>query len=614
MRPHMLLALFCFGSCQAATTLTNSAGRYTLKMDYLTVLAGSSKLAYKASLTSTDLQTFSVDLSSVAAVTTDSSADPAVIPQLVIAGGKYTLEIPSLAVSGKNYAVSLSSVDLSRFSVDASSLKTLAGNAPTGVAASNVNSQTVGGRSIASTTQLTVSWTAPSGAAVSSYKITARESDGVNSVSAVASANETSTTLKALKASTKYQINVTACLDSTCTSQATAAAVSATTPDEYWQLQGSGTGYSGVTKVVSDGTSLSWVMRWGSEAGTANSGRYQYYYKANATGRTGIGIANTSKSDISVATLASFTANTAAGLRNPCNSPESPFTDCPSIGAGYFINAIQAVPLAKEGKVRVYFEAIDAREPNQPTRIYSLDSQDGLIGLDFNSSASLAYCGGTGSTDYAAGNNCAPKVEMGVSTDSAGTQAPFTAARQFKIGWDWLTDWRWDGAAGTFMIITGDDACGLYRNSLFYAAWNGSQWIPVTDSKGCARPLVSKAHGPVVVPLGGARFKVYYEDETNGTQSGKPLRFIYSDGSLTGTGSVEMDDWESSAKARDVHFLWPDGSLLDAQDEAGLGDHMVLTPAGTLDQQFMYVNLGGFDNSKWKAASSGLGLAVLLNP
>ena len=66
--------------------------------------------------------------------------------------------------------------------------------------------------------------------------------------------------------------------------------------------------------------------------------------------------------------------------------------------------------------------------------------------------------------------------------------------------------------------------------------------------------------------------------------------------------------------ARQVNFLWPDGSLLDAQDEAGLGDHMILTPTGSLDLQYMFLNRGGFDNSKWKASSAGLGIAVLLNP
>lgn len=78
--------------------------------------------------------------------------------------------------------------------------------------------------------------------------------------------------------------------------------------------------------------------------------------------------------------------------------------------------------------------------------------------------------------------------------------------------------------------------------------------------------------------------------------------------------AVDVGDWEASSIARNVHFLWPDGSVLDAQDEAGLGDHMISMPAGTLDQQFMFVNLGGFDNTKWKAVSSGLGLARLLNP
>lgn len=484
---------------------------------------------------------------------------------------------------------------------------------PTGVTLAAVNAQTVGSSSFSSSTQMAVSWVAPANATVDHYLILASESVGGTSLSFSATAGEASKILTGLKGATPYSIQVIACMDATCSSYGSASAVSRTTSEEYWQLQGSGNGYANATKAVAGGTSLSWVMRWGSEAGSSYNGRYQYYYKSNTASTRGIGIAATAGSDVSVPTLTSFVANTAAGLRNPCNDPQST-SGCPG-SAAYFINAIQAVPMSSSGKVRVFFEAIDATESGQPTRIYSLDSQDGLVGQDFNSSASLAYCGGNGSTDYTSTGGCKPTVVLGVSTDSGAGNSPLSQARQFKIGWDWQADWRWNGATGSFMFITGDDACGNNLNALYYATWDGSKWTVATDGSGCAKPVVKKAHGPVLVPLGGAKYKVYYEDETNGTQSGKPLRFIYADGSLSGAaGTVDFADWESSAKARDVNFLWPDGTLLDAQDEAGLGDHMVLTPGGSLSEQYMFVNLGGFDNSKWQAASAGLGVARLLNP
>ena len=49
-------------------------------------------------------------------------------------------------------------------------------------------------------------------------------------------------------------------------------------------------------------------------------------------------------------------------------------------------------------------------------------------------------------------------------------------------------------------------------------------------------------------------------------------------------------------------------------DESGLGDHVILCPDGTLDVQVMYVNLGGKDNSQAPSASTGVGMAVLVNP
>ena len=46
----------------------------------------------------------------------------------------------------------------------------------------------------------------------------------------------------------------------------------------------------------------------------------------------------------------------------------------------------------------------------------------------------------------------------------------------------------------------------------------------------------------------------------------------------------------------------------------GLGDHVILCPDGTLDVQVMYVNLGGKDNSQAPSVSTGVRMAVLVNP
>jgi hypothetical protein len=159
------------------------------------------------------------------------------------------------------------------------------------------------------------------------------------------------------------------------------------------------------------------------------------------------------------------------------------------------------------------------------------------------------------------------------------------------------------------MIITGADACGVTTNGLFMAIWDGATW-QVEKADGCATPLVPSGHGPVPVHLGDARYKLYYEDETNG-HAEKPLKLLFTDGADAGDAeAVDFADWESSDAGRDVHFLWPDGTLLGANEESGLGDHMILVP----DDEVMYLNLGGFDNSDWNKPSAGLGMALLLNP
>lgn len=476
---------------------------------------------------------------------------------------------------------------------------------PSAVSVTNTGTQTVGSRSFSSSTQLAVAWIAPVDS-VDHYEITATES--IKQTAVTATSSVTAVTLTGLKAATPYSVIVKACQDAACTTSASAAAVSGTTSAEYWQLQGTGNSYTTMTKAVSDGSVLSWVMRWGAEAGSL-AYRFQYYYKTTVQGRDGVAIATTAGTNASVATLTSFATDTSLGLRNPCTPPN--YTDCASTAAALEINALQAIPLAASNTVRLYLEATALKETNRPTRIYYIDARDGLVGQKFTTGTSKTYCGGAGSSDYAPGGDCEFTPVIGVAGDSQ-MPSPLYQARQFKIGYPKLNSWMWDGAAGTFMVITGDDACAEHVNALFYAVYDGSTWNVATDGAGCAKPLHNAGHGPVLLHLGAAKYKLYFEDAANG-QSGKPLHLLYADGASSGGASVDFEDWEASSSAREVNFLWPDGSLLDAQDESGLGDHMI-PPSDSLANQFMFVNLGGMDNDKWKAGSAGLGLAVLLNP
>ena len=163
------------------------------------------------------------------------------------------------------------------------------------------------------------------------------------------------------------------------------------------------------------------------------------------------------------------------------------------------------------------------------------------------------------------------------------------------------------------MVIKGADVCGVTLDGQFYAVWDGGRWIVDKDTSGCARPLASNGHGPVVVHLVTPRYKLYYEDTTAGRDE-KPLRLIYADGARTGEGAfTEFEDWEPHTSARDVHFLWPNGDAVNAA-ESGLGDHFIYLPSGNPDEWIINMNLGELDNSESRGPSLGIGMATLINP
>jgi len=600
-------ALFAVPANAALPSLEVSGGLYVLSVPYLEYSANGSIFAFSASLSGSRITSYR--LSQASSVALDKSAAAATTPVLTESAGTFTLTLPYLEFlnggTRSGYAAALVSKDLATFAVDAASVKAISSNpdAPTNVSVAATDGKTAGTQSFSSSTKLAVSWSAP-GYAVDHYEISAVES--IKNTTVTTASASSPVTLGGLKAATAYQVTVKACKDSACQSAASAAAVSAATSPEYWQLQGTGNGYANATRAVKDGSVLSWVMHWGTEAGSL-AGRHEYFYKTVAAGRDGVAIATTAGTATDVATLTSFVTDTALGLRNPCTPPA--YTDCASNSGALEINALQAIPVAAGKTVRLYMEATSLKETGSPTRIYSLDSKDGLTGQRYSSNAAKTYCGGSGSTDYAPGGACALTTVIGLSGDSV-KPSPLKQARQFKIGYPTLDSWLWNGAAGTYMIVTGDDACGKYSNALFYAVYDGTDWTVQSDGSGCAKALVAKAHGPVLVHLGAAQYKLYYEDQSGG-MSGKPLRLLYGNGAAS--GKVDFDAWESSASAREVYFLWPDGTLLDAQDESGLGDHMIVSDSN-LASQFMFHNLGGFDNAKSPSGSLGLGISKLLNP
>lgn len=477
---------------------------------------------------------------------------------------------------------------------------------PSNVSVSNSGAQTVGSQIFSSSTKLSASWTAAA-SSVDHYEITANEA--IQNTTLRFTSNTSSAVLTGLKAATRYTITVRSCTDAACQQSASASPVGATTSNEYWQLQGSGGTLSGLTKIVSDGNVRISATRIGSDAGTSTANRVQLYYGPNGqtSQRQALSTALTSTA-ITATSPSSYLLFSSSGATTGLISPSSPATAVKQIATG------QGVPLsaALGGKIRLFFEA---QANDGKTRIYSLDSQDGYIGQDFNS-GSPTTCSTT--ADYSTGGGCVPTVVVGVEGDSVNANSKLTNARQFKVGYPVLSDWRWDGATGTFMVLTTDaiSGCTTYNMNHAYAVWNGARWVVQYGSDGCPK-LFKSAQAAFPMHLEGGRYKLYYADPsvTTGKLSSSSLPFlgpkklIYADGLHSGdTNTVDFEDWENQVFARDVVFLWPNGDRLDDAAEGYIDDYHFLAPTSSLDLQVMYLAITNGLDIPFGAA------AILLNP
>jgi hypothetical protein len=479
-----------------------------------------------------------------------------------------------------------------------------AGNTQPGalsVSLSQISKATIAEQVYTSSTQLEAKWQMSSGT-VAQYQLLIRETASSKTTEIVVSKDKTSAILTELKAATSYTLLLNACLDESCSQIVDSAESKATTAEEVWQLQGAGNTFDTVATIATDTNVLTSVFRYGAEAGPQLEGhaRMMYHVRAHGTDKPNIGATLSATTvNASASTFSQFSEITPGhGLKHP-NTPSTLVKR---------LAAFHAVPMVPDNKIRLFFEAQGA---DGATRLMYLDSQDGLEGRDFHpGSASVVET----QTDY--DGIAKPTVIVGIEGDSEAGDQGMTNARQSKMGWPQRDNWAWDGSAGAYMIITGSDACGQTHDGLFMATYDGGSWQVVQDEKGCSRPLVELAHGPVIVHLGQARYKLYFEHRPDkNDKHKKPLHMFYGDGSLSGdTDQVEFADWEGEANSREVHFLWPDGSLLNESKEAGLGDHFVFLPTNDLDVQVMYLNLGGMDDKEAPGPSKGIGVALLVNP
>lgn len=477
--------------------------------------------------------------------------------------------------------------------------------APSGVVAGSSAPQTVGGQRFGSSTQLAVSWVAPA-SSVDHYEVSAIES--IQSTKVTQSTTANSVVLTALKSATPYTVVVKSCADAACKQGVSAAGVQATTPSEYWQLQGSGSATSGLIKIVSDANVRISATRIGSDALTSTANRIQLYYGPNAqtSARQALSTAITASNTSTTAT-ASYLSFSSSGATTGLISPSVAAPAVKQIATGQGV----ALSAALGAKIRLFFEA---QANDGKTRIYSLDSVDGYVGQDFNSGTPKTC---STNAEYSAGGACMPTIVLGVDGDTTNPSSKLLNVRQFKVGFPVLTDWRWDGASGTFMVLTTDAVSGCTSSTMnhAYAVWDGTRWAVQYGSDGCPK-LFKGAQAAFPMHLGGARYKLYYGNPAiaTGKLSGTlpflgPKKVIYADGAISGTaGVVDFEDWENQALARDLVFLWPNGDRLDSTAAGYIDDYHFLAPTGSLDLQVMYLAITNGVEAPFGAA------AILLNP
>ena len=479
--------------------------------------------------------------------------------------------------------------------------------APGEVRVGRTSAVTVGSRQIFSSSQLVVTWAPGSGDQTHHFEIVARESVQGTTVRASASAFATSATVTGLKAATTYAMTVLACANEACSQSTSSASASGDTDTEYWQLRGTGNTVDRLTKIVSDGNARLSATRLGPEAGDM-ANRIQLYYgpmgsAASRQAQLSVAVASATADAASPDSYLTFTSRAgSSGLL----SPASASTLIAGVATG------QGVPVTRDrgGFVRLFFEAQGA---DGRTRAMWIDSKDGYYGLDFNAGAA-ATC--ATAADYSPGGGCEPTVAIAVDGDLNGNRR-INHSRQFKVAWPTLDSPHWDMAVGSFMVFTSDrvTGCSDFQQNHGYAVWDGVKWVVQYRDNGCPK-LFTSAQAAFPFHSGGARYRLYYGDPsiTTGRAAGNlpflgPKKLIYADGSLSGsTSTVDFEDWEAQAAARDVVFLWPNGDQMDARAEGYLDDYHFLTPTGDPNLQVMYITIT--DGAIAPIAVA----AVLLNP
>jgi hypothetical protein len=474
----------------------------------------------------------------------------------------------------------------------------------------------VDGVTYQSSTRLKMTWKAFPGTPHHYEVVVEHPFDNVSDIRVIAFSN-TMSILDELKSETDYTVTLYACKTITCNqAYVSRTSPSASTAREVWQLDGSNNGFDNATVLFENGNSLPYVFEYGPGSGYLE-GELRLNWGAKHFAGQGGGMRSV-RGDNS-----DFTSFDGADYSHSLHAICADDDACE-----FMISGTQSVPLLSN-TIRTYMEATDKLTTGSPTRIYSIDSTDGYVGLKYNSDPTDDTPCGVDSSDYGPGGACELKLVIGITGDPGVPDSGLTQARQFKIGFPKQDSWRWDQSPGTFMVLTGasqlasPSTCTSIIDGLFYAVYDGADWEVLKDTSGCPLALHEGAHGPVIDHRGDAKYALYYEEHpyasggeleeateyTEGMDPvWKPFKVIYGNGAASGdANSVDFGDWESRESARNVDFLWPDGTVLSDEDEATLGDHVIVRPIASLETRYMYMNVGG------STGSFGTGFAVHIN-
>lgn len=455
------------------------------------------------------------------------------------------------------------------------------------------------------------------------FKIKYQEtSPGTGEVYEVEIFNQNSITLSDLKSSTTYSVEVESCELGGCYSLGSNVGI---TSEEYWQVHGDSSCTNDedcvdlATIVLEDSATAAYPIKYPDEDLTTLYTNKKPLsedgtMKAFAQNEGGINLDDFLEFD--------WIGNVETGpYIHVCDYHQEDCSDVEINMATY-----QLIPLASEEAMLLVFEGSKSEETGEilddgyvvtedSVQLYQMKSFDGYVGIDYNSEIDSNICD---FDDLVKGGNCDYDLIL-----AAGEESGLSKIRQTKIAYPILDSIFWNEAEYTFMGITGQDQCGLTGDGIFMGQLIDGIWEVTQDSVGCPIPLFTHGHGPVLGHLGEERYKLYaetYELEEGEsyqiTEVTKPFKLIYADSSLSGsTDSVDFEDFENEEVAREVNFIWANGDLVSPGYESGFGDHFIFYPDYHLENQIMFLNLNGFDNTdEGYRGSPGIGVAYLVNP